>query len=212
MLKYNDQQKQEIIEFVRNNSNKAAMRQYGIGRNTIKYWTNKNYRRMNIKGVSQHQNNNKEQHSLQTKKYFLKTKDKWHKWGAEYYQKNKSVLSKKIKDRHKKRLKTDPFYKLKDILRHRLHSALKNKKVIKNQHTIDLLGCSIEFFKTHLESKFKPDMNWENYGVFGWHIDHIIPCDSFDLTKIEEQRKCFHYNNLQPLWSTENWSKSNKVK
>ncbi len=45
-------------------------------------------------------------------------------------------------------------------------------------------------------------MNWENYGKFGWHIDHIIPCDSFDLTKEEEQRRCFHYSNLQPLWAT----------
>jgi hypothetical protein len=51
-------------------------------------------------------------------------------------------------------------------------------------------------------------MNWENQGE--WHIDHILPCASFDLTKEEEQRKCFHYTNLQPLWAKDNMIKGSK--
>lgn len=54
-------------------------------------------------------------------------------------------------------------------------------------------------------------MTWENYGFYGWHIDHIKPCDSFDLMNSKEQEKCFNYRNLQPLWAEENFKKSNKV-
>ena len=44
-------------------------------------------------------------------------------------------------------------------------------------------------------------MTKENHGL--WHVDHIIPCASFDLSKPEEQARCFHYSNLQALWSRE---------
>jgi hypothetical protein len=54
-------------------------------------------------------------------------------------------------------------------------------------------------------------MNWQNHKRFGWHIDHIKPCSSFDLSKEEEQLACFHYTNLQPLWWHENLKKSNKI-
>ena len=51
-------------------------------------------------------------------------------------------------------------------------------------------------------------MTWENHTTHGWHIDHVKPCAVFDLSKPEEQKKCFHYTNLQPLWAKENLSKS----
>ena len=69
-----------------------------------------------------------------------------------------------------------------------------------------LVGCSIEKLKQHLESQFKEGMTFSNYGK--WHIDHIRPCTSFDLSKLDEQYKCFHYTNLQPLWAEENLRKS----
>ena len=73
-----------------------------------------------------------------------------------------------------------------------------------------LIGCSLEELKKHLESQFKPGMSWKNRGRNGWHIDHIKPCASFDLSKSEEQHKCFHYSNLQPLWAKENLRKGIK--
>lgn len=63
--------------------------------------------------------------------------------------------------------------------------------------------------KKHLEIKFTKGMSWENYGK--WHVDHIKPCAKFDLTKESEQRKCFHYTNLQPLWAIDNFKKGANI-
>lgn len=82
---------------------------------------------------------------------------------------------------------------------------------VKADHTMDLLGCSPEFFKRHIESQFQEGMSWENQGKGGWHLDHIIPCDYFDLSDPEQQKICFNYKNLQPLWERDNLSKSNKL-
>lgn len=76
--------------------------------------------------------------------------------------------------------------------------------------TIDLLGCTISELRQHLENRFIGGMTWENHGLHGWHIDHIRPCASFDLTQPAQQRECFHYLNLQPLWAKDNMSKSAK--
>lgn len=73
---------------------------------------------------------------------------------------------------------------------------------------MELTGCSKDDLYSHLESKFTEGMNWDNYGK--WHIDHIKPCVSFDLTDTEEQKKCFHWTNLQPLWAIDNMRKGAK--
>lgn len=73
---------------------------------------------------------------------------------------------------------------------------------------MELIGCSIEQLLEHLESQFQDGMTWDNYGE--WHIDHIKPCAMFDFTKEEDQRECFHYTNLQPLWAEDNLRKSDK--
>lgn len=75
---------------------------------------------------------------------------------------------------------------------------------------IKLIGCSIEDFWIYLESKFEPGMTRENYGKV-WHIDHIMPCAIFDLTKPEHQKRCFHFSNLQPLFAEDNRRKSDKI-
>jgi len=105
---------------------------------------------------------------------------------------------------------TDPQFKLKHILRLRLLDALKRNNTTKRHSALILLSCSIEQCKQHIENQFKPEMNWNNHGSY-WEIDHIKPCDSFDLTDTEQQKQCFHYTNLQPLTISENRSKKNKV-
>lgn len=134
-----------------------------------------------------------------------------------YYLLNRKTISTKnrIKYQEKKiQIQKEKLQKLRtkqilNNLRSRISHALKRNS--KFSHTLALLGCSIEDFKKYLESKFKSNMSWENYGVKGWHIDHIKPCASFDLTNIEEQKRCFHYTNLQPLWAGEKLRKGSKV-
>jgi hypothetical protein len=108
----------------------------------------------------------------------------------------------------KNRKLTDPEFKLLKTLRTRLGSAIKRQNSNKNNTTIELLGCSVSFLRGFLEAKFKEGMTWENHGE--WHIDHIKPCASFNLLDENEQKKCFHYTNLQPLWASENLSKGCK--
>lgn len=122
---------------------------------------------------------------------------------------NRSTLSKKHSEYEKNRKMTDPNFKLVKTLRSRLGRALYTKSATKGGSTLELVGCSIEFLKSYLKEKFKEGMTWENHGK--WHIDHIKPCCSFNLLDIEEQRKCFHYTNLQPLWAEENLSKGGKI-
>ncbi len=121
---------------------------------------------------------------------------------------NKEVINKKYTIYEKKRKLTDAKFKLAKTLRSRLGNAIKRQNADKNNKTIELIGCSISFLKGYLEAKFKEGMSWENHGK--WHIDHIKPCASFNLLDEEEQKKCFNYKNLQPLWATENLSKSCK--
>lgn len=101
---------------------------------------------------------------------------------------------------------TDVSFRIVCCLRARLACALKGRQ--KSSSTLSLLGCSVEYFKAYLESLWKPGMSWENYGVDGWHIDHVRPCASFDLSKRDDQGMCFHYTNLQPLWGRREFCES----
>jgi len=124
-------------------------------------------------------------------------------WKKTYLEKHKERLS----TEEKLRRKTDSSYALKKNMRARVYFLLKGYQ--KSKSTLGLLGCAdIEQLKTHLERQFTDGMSWENYGQ--WHVDHIRPCAAFDLSKAEEQQKCFHYTNLQPLWAEDNLSKGAK--
>lgn len=127
-----------------------------------------------------------------------------------YYQNNKEKILKYQREYKSNRRMNDPNFKLRNNIARRILWSLKYYGIKKKLKTINLLGCDVETFKCYIEKKFKQGMSWENYGYRGWQIDHIIPCSSFDLTKVEEQKKCFHYTNTQPLWWWENLSKGGK--
>lgn len=122
--------------------------------------------------------------------------------------KNKQKINANKRYKEKLRRNIDPTYKLITNQRTRITGILKKHKTSK---TLDLLGCSAQFLRQYIEDQFLEGMTWDNYGTYGWHVDHITPCSSFDLTDIKQQKICFHYTNLQPLWAIDNLKKSNKI-
>lgn len=116
-----------------------------------------------------------------------------------------AVKSKSIKYQELK-IKRKLNRKILSRLRGRIRTATSGKK---SARTEKLVGCKIEFLMGYLEAKFNKNMSWDNYGE--WHIDHIIPCSKFDLSTFENQCKCFHYSNLQPLWAKDNLSKNDSI-
>jgi len=162
---------------------------------------------------------NKEKITIQDKKYHKLNKKKISEKGKIYRENNKEKISKRRKiyrknnkkkrnEYERTRKKNDIKYHILSVLRTQIWSVLKG--VNKSKNTIKLLNCSIKFFLKYIESQFTKGMNWENYGVYGWHIDHIKPCSLFDLTDPKQQRECFHYTNLQPLWAEDNLAKGAK--
>ena len=149
-------------------------------------------------------------HLKKTKQYQLKHKKRRNE--LQQIRRKKLTKFQKIKlQKHRNKYNYKNYHENKQIqliciLRRRLNHALKG--VAKSAHTLELLGCSISQLIVHLEKRFKNGMTWKNYGK--WHVDHIKPLSSFDLTKSEQQILACNYKNLQPLWAKENLLKSNK--
>jgi len=129
------------------------------------------------------------------KQYIAENKDWWRKYEREY---------------RSSRRQEDMFFKIKSNLSSRLSDLIKNRII--GQRTVELLGCDKDTFLQHLESQFTEGMTWENYGLKGWHVDHIMPISSYDLTNEDEVKKACHYTNLQPLWWQDNLEKGDKVR
>ena len=108
-----------------------------------------------------------------------------------------------------KRRDEDSQYRVKMALHVRLYDAVKRQKGTKSTKTLELLGCTVDQLQAFLAAEFTEGMTWENYGE--WHIDHIRPCASFNLEDPEEQKTCFHWTNLQPLWALDNIRKGAKT-
>ena len=156
--------------------------------------------------------NNPDYHKQQRKK----THEKRVAYNKKWKEENKErFLTSKHANRAKRR-REDPMYRVTNSLRCRLYATIV--KGYKSKSTFELLGCSVEELKSHLESLFTEGMTWENYGSGPdqshknfWHIDHRQACASFDLTDPEQQKICFHYTNLQPMWGLENIAKGAKI-
>jgi hypothetical protein len=135
---------------------------------------------------------------------------------AAQWRKNNPDKAKAISRRYKhksnydlNRLHTNIQAHLAHNLRIRLRKAIQNNQ--KSGSAVRDLGCTVPELIQHLESQFQPGMSWTNYGFNGWHIDHIIPLDSFDLTDRPQFLQACHYTNLQPLWKADNLSKGIKL-
>jgi hypothetical protein len=154
------------------------------------------------------------------KQYYQNNRAKRLAYRKQYYQNNRAkrlAYRKQYRENHKIEIATqkrnrfynDIDYKLKTLIRCRIKQSIKNNKQYK--HSIDLLGCSIEEVREHIERQFQQGMNWDNWSVHGWHIDHIIPLSYFDFSDPEQQKRACHYTNLRPLWAEDNHKKSDKI-
>jgi len=139
------------------------------------------------------------------RQYVERSKPQKIAYDAEYRKANKDKIAAYKKNWESKK-KDDPIFKIKRNLRRRVHHALMGRT--KSDNTFNLIGCSAEEFKAHIESLWLEGMSWDNYGPSGWHVDHIKECHTFDLSDPKQQKECFHYSNQRPLWAKDNLSRS----
>jgi len=165
-----------------------------------KEWYEKNREK-----IKKQYNEKREKISIQRKKSRKKNAEKIKKQKKKYYFENRDKiiekdrkyrLTPKYRKRGRKRYRDDVEYRLSCILRSRTRMALKGN--LKPETTLELLSCTFRDAKQHIEKQFIDNWSWENYNII-WNIDHIIPLNTFDLTKKIERKKAFHYKNLRPL-------------
>lgn len=190
-----------------------------------------------IEGVKKWGKDNPEKLKVNKKRAYERNREEVLKRQSEYVKKNATSVSKRqrewrdknadklrakrealrnenpemVRDRerraYRKKVST-PEGRVIRFMRSRIWQAVVRKAGRKSNRTLILIGCTTKQLKAHIESLWLPGMTWENYGLRGWHIDHIKPCAAFDLTDAGEQTRCFHYTNLQPLWASDNLKKA----
>lgn len=143
----------------------------------------------------------------------VKTKRRqYHHHHQEEMSKKHRVYSQRPEAKERRRVRmaeklSETAFRLEARMRCRIHTALRDQGMSKTTRTAQMLGCSGHELARYLESQMRPGMTWENHTIRGWHIDHIMPCNHFDLTDPVQQHMCFHWSNLRPMWGKENIAK-----
>lgn len=148
---------------------------------------------------------NREIVAAMKKKYAVENKDKINSYQRTVFHKYRERVRAYVANRRKE----DIQFRIKMQLRSRLHSAIRGQ--FRRGSAVRDLGCTIPEFIDHIAKKFQPGMSWDNWGRDTWHLDHIQPLTSFDLTKRRQLLKAFHYSNYQPLWAVDNLSKNDRL-
>jgi hypothetical protein len=167
------------------------------------------YKDKNRKASKRWEDKNKDRKSHYNKEYNTKNREhkenQTKKWRLDNKDRHRKVLN-----LYRKKWLMDPTNRIAQSCRIRIHQTLNPRVDRPSASLINLLGCSVLEARRHIESQFLEGMSWENYGrkKTDWQIDHIRPCASFDLTDPEQQKVCFHYTNLRPLWAPDNWKKN----
>ena len=170
--------------------------------------------KMNDK-MKEYREANKDKIKDKKKEHYEANKDKIKDIQKEYYEANKDKINDKMKEYReankdkineyfKKRKTTDPLFKMKCNIRSLIAKGMRNNGYTKTSKTAEILGCSFEEFKEHIQEQFSRDMTWDNAGL--WHYDHIKPLAS--ATSEAEVLRLNHYTNFQPLWGEDNLEKS----
>jgi len=166
-----------------------------------------------IEYSSKYKNEHRNNINEYARQYYYNNSTKMKLYHSQYRQDHPKYFRDKGREYHKRKLESNPSY----VIECRLRSRIKNtiKKGYKNTKSMELLGCTIDEFKIHLQKTAITNgyltFDIDTYSGKEYHIDHIIPCVSFDLTDPEQQKQCFHYSNQQILTASENLSKHDKV-
>lgn len=151
---------------------------------------------------------NKQKISEYNKTYKQENKITIDAYNKEYYNEHRETELARTRATHKRLLDTNPSFRMAQNMRKRVRTALNGTN--KSEATKELLGCDTEFFQKWIEYQFTEGMTLQNYGSV-WHLDHVVPCASFDLTNSVNQYKCFHWTNYQPMFGHENITKGDKI-
>jgi hypothetical protein len=184
-------------------------------RESQRKWREKNPDYMKEYAQTEKRKEYEKQYYQKNREIYIKRKQEWRKNNPEkdkeerkkYVENNKEKVNKYHSEWKKNKRINDDEYKLKENasrrIRYELNTLLKGKKT---KRTYEYLGCSIDELKKYLETQFTGNMSWDNYGKV-WHVDHIIPCASWNLSDEFENNCCWNFRNLQPLYASENQSK-----
>jgi hypothetical protein len=203
--------KKEFIEFYKDKNKKD-------GYNSCCKFCRKQYDLENPEKKIQYRLENLDKSKEYHKQYWLENKEKLKIYKRDYYLENKKEINSKSykynlnnklnrNKREKEKRKENTLYRLIGDIRSLIGISIRNKNYNKKSKTYEILGCSYEEFKIHLESQFTEGMTWENKGQ--WHMDHIYPVSR--ATDEDHLIRLNHYTNFQPMWAVDNIKKSNKI-
>lgn len=150
---------------------------------------------------------NKEKISEYNKLYKNEHKESIKEYNKQYNINNRKTIQKRHTAYLKIKRRTDPQYKVSVSLRNRINKVINGQNKIK---TLEMLGCSYKLFVDWITFQFEDNMTLENHGSV-WHIDHIIPCNAFDLTNQDEIKKCFNWTNMKPMHAHDNMAKKHAI-
>ncbi len=193
---------EEVKDYIARNKEKVRARRkkfYQENRDRLKAETRKNSL-ANPEKTAEYQKAYKEKHKTALSEYF-----------AAHYQKNKKRITERHRLREAARKKEDPNYRLGRQIRCRISAAIREQYGSKAFKTLELIGCTVEELRAHIEKQWTAGMSWSNWTTNGWHIDHLRPVTAFDLTDPAQQKLCFHWSNLGPKWWLDNIRKGNKI-
>jgi hypothetical protein len=201
--------KERLVKYAAENTEAIRLKQaekYEKSKEYYKAKSNENHaknRERNNKRNSEYQRKNAEILKQKHNEYRANNRERARRWQKRYSTANHS----KIIDKLRERRRNDPITRLKDAIRGSIRAYLGSKKT-RRSATFEIVGCTPDFLRSHLEKQFNPGMTWENYGSH-WHVDHRIPLASGNSP--EEIMGLSHWTNLQPLEALENLLKSDKM-
>lgn len=222
LIEYKRQWRKDNIERVRAQDRGYAAKSRADGKKQDPEWYAEYYAKNKerlLAGKVEYRQNNLEELRAKQKVRYRENIEAGREQGRQRYAANAEINRQKAREYRAKnpgshskyakaRRQSDLYFRLSTNIRTRISTALR--KGTKRGSAIKLLGCSVDEFRKYIQSLFRPGMSWDNYSFYGWHIDHIKPLCTFDLTDPKQAAEACHYSNLQPLWAHENFAKGRK--